>query len=524
MSLLVQLSHIDKAFGGSAIFEDISLSIHQGEIFALIGENGAGKSTLLNLLTRNLQPDKGEFYKTPDLTIGFLPQEIVVTDAISVRSYLEEGIEELEKKMAECLEDPHRLTEWAELHEKYEYLGGYKRIPIEKVLEGLKLKTHLLELPLSNLSSGQRVQVALAKSLIKNPDLLLLDEPTNYLDTEMLAWLEHTLLSRQGATVLVSHDRKFINTTCNRVIEIKNKNLVTFGGNYDFYLSERERLLEEQIKAYERQEEERKDLKQKIKALTFSKGKATAPTDRNLMAYDLRGGKYQKSEQRKGDALKTRLLEIESNLLEHPKPKTITGLRFTPTPLVSQVAIELQDVSKSYGDKLIFSHLSKVLSKGDRVVLTGPNGTGKTTLFKSILGITTIDDGEIRIAPTAKIAYLDQEITFPMDQTPREYFENRFQLTDESFRRELHKAALGTSDLIHRAFSSLSIGQRKRLMLLSLVLEKPNVLLLDEPTNHLDFLTLEAFEKALLNFEGAILAISHDATFIEKIATLEWQF
>lgn len=522
--LLVQFSHLFKSFGSIPLFEDISLSINQGDVFALIGENGAGKTTLLKLLTKAIAPDQGEFSTAPNLTVGFLPQEIIVSDpTIPVRAFLEEGLlSELEKKMDIALEKD-QLTEWAELHEKYEHLGGYRRVPIEKVLTGLKLETHLLDLELANLSSGQRVRVALAKALIENPDLLLLDEPTNHLDAEMLEWLENFLIARVGATVIVSHDRKFINATCNHVIELKEGKINCYGGNYDFYLIERERLIERQIKAYEAQEEERASLKQKIKAITFSKGKPPTPSDRNTMAYDHRGGNHQKSEARRLDALKARLAEIEAHPIQHPRLKSIRGLKFASVPLASTVAIELEDITKAFGSNILFSHFNKHLFKGDRIVLTGPNGSGKTTLLECIAGKIPVDSGKIHIAPTAKIAYLDQEIDeLPMDQTPLEYFESRFQLSEEALRRELHKAALGGADLIRRPFASLSVGQRKRLMLLSIVLERPNVLLLDEPTNHLDFLTLEAFETALLDFEGPILAVSHDATFIEKIATQKW--
>jgi ATPase subunit of ABC transporter with duplicated ATPase domains len=426
--------------------------------------------------------------------------------------------------MGACLEDPNRLSEWAELHEKYERLGGYRQVPIEQVLCGLKIESSLLDLPMSRLSSGQRVRTALAKALIENPDLLLLDEPTNHLDQEMIQWLEEALKQRAGACVIVSHDRKFLNAACNRLIEIKNGKLACYGGNYDFYLEEQERILERQLKAYEAQEEERADLKQKIKAITFSKGKAPPPKDRNIMAYDKKGEKHQKSLQHKLDAMKGRLEEIEANLLSHPKPKSIKGLKFAESSLTSSVAIELDHGGKAYGNRILFSGFCKSICKGDRILVTGPNGCGKTTLLKAIAGSLPLDEGTIRSAPTAKIAFLDQEVELlPMDQTPLQYFERKYQLSEEDLRRELHKAALGGSDLLRRSFSTLSTGQRKRMMLLALVLEKPNVLLLDEPTNHLDFMTLEAFEKTLLNFEGAIIAVSHDTTFIEKIATQEWK-
>jgi ATPase subunit of ABC transporter with duplicated ATPase domains len=523
--LLIQFSHLFKSFGSFSLFDDISLSINQGEIFALIGENGAGKTTLLQLLIGSSLPDAGHFSRAPHLTTGFLPQELSLPSSdISARAYIEEGIlSDLERRMTACLDDPDRLAEWSELHERYEQLGGYQRMPIEKVLKGLKLDVSLLDLPMTTLSSGQRVRVALAKALIENPDLLLLDEPTNHLDLEMLDWLEEMLRTRKGSTIIVSHDRKFLNATCNRLIEIKNGKMNCYGGNYDFYLKEQDRLLDRQMKAFEAQEEERALLKQKIKALTFSKGKAPPPKDRNIMVYDHRGEKHQKSLQRHLDVLKVRLAVIEANPLPNPKPKSIKGLRFLPTPLASTVTIELEHVSKAFGEKVLFSGFNKMICKGDRIVVTGPNGSGKTTLLRCIAGLLPVDAGQIRCAPTSKISYLDQEVELlPMEQTPLQYFDSKFSLSEEELRRELHKAAIGGSELLSRPFSTLSVGQRKRLMLLSLILEKPNVLLLDEPTNHLDFLTLEAFETALLNFEGAILAISHDSTFIEKIATQEW--
>lgn len=523
--LLIQFSHLFKSLGAFLLFDDISLSINQGEIFGLIGENGAGKTTLLQLLRGTSSSDAGHFSRAPHLTTGFLPQEVSLPSSdISARAYIEEGVlSDLERLMISCLDDPDRLAEWSELHERYEQLGGYQRIPIEKVLKGLKLEASLLDLPMATLSSGQRVRVALAKALIEKPDLLLLDEPTNHLDLEMLDWFKEMLRTWKGATIIVSHDRTFLNATCNRLIEIKNGKLTCYGGSYDFYLEQQERLLDRQIRVFEAQEEEKALLKQKIKAVTFSKGKAPPPKDRNIMAYDHKGEKHQKSLQRNLDVLKERLVEIEANPLLNPKPKCIKGLRFSPSLLASSVAIELEQISKEFCGKRIFFGFNKMICKGDRIVLTGPNGSGKTTLLRCIAGLLPVDAGQIRYAPTAKIAYLDQEVELlPMEQTPLQYFENKFNLSEEQLRRELYKAALGAAELLSRSFSTLSVGQRKRLMMLSLILEKPNVLLLDEPTNHLDFLTLEAFEIALLDFDGAIVAISHDSTFIGKIATQKW--
>ncbi len=523
--LLVQLSHIFKSFGLKPLLDDISLSIHRGDCFALIGENGTGKTTLLRLLSGLEPPDRGEINPITDLTLGFLPQVIVLKQSkMTVRQYIEEGpLKELEEKMNRSLDDPERLTEWARLHEEYEKRGGYQHEPLEKILHGLDFEMNL-DIPIASLSSGQRVCVAMIKALIENPDLLLLDEPTNHLDLDAISWLQKTLRNRKGATVIVSHDRKFLNETCNHLIEIHNGKLTRYEGSYDFYLEEKKRLIEDQINAYEAQRMKRSELKQQIRSMTFSKRKASPPSDRNVMAYDRRGELHQKSTQHTLDKLKAQLNEIENNPLSHPKPKSITGLKFSSEPLFSKVAVEFEYISKSFENKLLFSNFCKLLSKGDRIILTGANGSGKTTLLRIAKGLLTPDAGTIRIAPSAKIAYLDQEVEMlPMKQTPIAYFENQFGLNEEALRRALHMAALGGDDLLKCHFGSLSIGQRKRLMLLSLILQKPNVLFLDEPTNHLDLLTIEALEEALLNFEGAILAISHDQTFINKIGTNIWK-
>ncbi len=377
---------------------------------------------------------------------------------------------------------------------------------------------------MQELSSGQRTRIALAKALVDNPDLLLLDEPTNHLDQEMQSFLQKTLISRKGATVIVSHDRRFLNQTCNHLIELESGKLTCYTGNYDSFLQKKEKLIEKQMKEYSDQQQERTALKQKIKETTFSKKNPKLPTDRNFMAYDRRGEYHQKSIKHNLDALKSRLDEIEAHPLLHPCPKSIKGLYFSHKPLATAIAIECDRIRKAFGDKILFSEFSKTLKKNDRIILCGPNGCGKTTMLQCIAGIVPLDSGIIRKNPSVKIAYLDQEVDrIPKTLTPLRYFEDTFHLTEQELRRQLHMAALGGVELLNRPFSTLSTGQRKRIMLLSLVLEKPNVLLLDEPTNHLDLLTLEAFEKALLTFEGTILAVSHDQTFIDKIATEIWQ-
>ncbi len=525
--LLIQCTHAFKSFGTRSLFQGITLSVNQGEKFALIGENGCGKTTLLNILAGQQAFDDGKIQRAKDLTIGILPQEIVIIDPeISVRDYiLDSLLKELEYKMARLenhLDDPIYLAEWGELHEEYERKGGYQVFPVEEVLYHLKIDL-ALDLPMSSLSCGQRMRATLAKILINNPDIILLDEPTNHLDQEMVQWLQKMLYDRKGAAIIISHDRKFLNQTCNKLIEIQKGHLASFGGNYDFYLEEKEKRIQNQIKAYELQKEELKVLKEKLQSILYSRRAHKSSTDNNKLAFNQRGEGHQKSIQRAIENLKSKIEELEKKPLHHPRPKSITGIHFNVTPLNSNVAIAFENVSKSYENKVVLSSFTKILHKGERVVITGPNGSGKTTILATAAGFLSIDGGYIHKAPSAKVVYLDQEVLMlSMEQTPLEYYNDRFNLLEEDLVKELYKAGLGDFDLINRPFKTLSTGQRKRLMILSLILSNPNVLLLDEPTNHLDFLTLEALEKALLSFEGAILAVSHDTTFIEKIATNIW--
>lgn len=522
---LIQFTHLYKSFGNLSLFEEISLSVSTGEVFALIGENGVGKTTLLRVLLGEIIPDAGSKIQAPDLTIGYLPQEILIQDPEqTVREFLRKGpLFELEEKIAFCLQ-VGQLEEWEELHEAYERLGGYLGEPLEKVMLGLEIQESLLNSEMRFLSGGQRVRIALAKALMQNPSLLLLDEPTNHLDERTIHWLVETLKNRKGASIIVSHDRMFLNNACNRLFEISGGKIHRYGGSYDYYLSEKERDVERKIQEYQAQQEERSELKQKIKAMTFSRGKASRPSDRNVMAYDRRGEFHQKSLQHKLNRLKARLAEIETNLLSHPKPKSIKGLYFESMPLIATTVIEIRGIYKSFGKKEVFSGFSQTITQGEKVILVGPNGCGKTTLLNCIAKVVPLDRGEIILASSAKIFYLDQEMEYlPQEQTVLQYFEKNYNLSLEKMLSELHKAALGGAELLHKKFAELSVGQRKRFMLLSMILEKPNILLLDEPTNHLDFTTLEAFEKMLLKFSGVLIAVSHDTTFVQKIATQKWE-
>jgi ATPase subunit of ABC transporter with duplicated ATPase domains len=520
--LLVRASHIYLSFGSLQIFQGISFSIHEGNCFALIGENGSGKSTLLSLVTGVIKPDSGQIFSAQGISIELLPQEYTHDNVEeTVRTFLQKTIfADLEQRMKQSLET-NNLAVWEQLHEQYCAMDGYTQIPLESITSGLQIQG-LLDIPMRVLSGGQKKRVALAKALLNNPDLLLLDEPTNHLDSSSLTWLQRVIQSRKGSTIIVSHDRSFLNETCNTFIELQAGSLFRYGGNYDCYLQEHERAVQQQLHLYEQEQEQKKVLHKKISDLTHAKKRPGAPSDRNIMAYDARGEHHQKSLSRTLDILKKELEELEENPTPHPRPPTIKGLVF-PSRLREHVAIEIENISKQFSGKSLFSDFSATLCAGDKVIIRGENGCGKTTLLRCILREIGVDTGCIRYASGVTIGYLDQHVNqLPMNETPIHHFGHIFHLREDQIRSEFHKAGFSNSSVLNIPFGMLSVGQRKRCMLLYLVLQKPNVLLLDEPTNHLDFITLEAFEKALLNFEGALLAVSHDKRLNEKLGTTEW--
>jgi ATPase subunit of ABC transporter with duplicated ATPase domains len=457
-----------------------------------------------------------------------LPQELYDFNPLqTARDFLlDTPLRGLERKMTLLemnLDNPEVLIEWAELQVEFEQRGGYCSIPIEKVLFPLKIDL-ALDCLMGNLSGGERMRIALAKVLIEKSDLLLLDEPTSHLDLDMIIWLQTMLSESTNAAIIISHDRKFLNASCNRLLELSNGHLTSFGGSYDFYLQERENILQRQLKEYERQIEEKKCLKEKIHSLTFSQRAPKGPKDNNKLAYNHRGGGHQKAAQRAIENYKIKLAEMETQALQRPQTKIERGLNFSPNPLRDKWALKFEHVNKSYGSRSILTDFKGAILEGDRIVIRGPNGSGKTTLLEAVAGLLEIDSGKIHKHSSVKIGYLDQGVKLlPLDLTAAEYFVQYFQLSPEDVCKELYKAGLDGIDIIDRSFKTLSLGQRKRMMLLSLVLSRANVLLLDEPTNHLDFQTLEVLEKALLSFEGAILAVSHDQTFMGKIATEIWE-
>ncbi len=536
---LLKLSDVSKAYGPKEILQHVSLTISHGDRLAIIGENGVGKSTLARLITRIEFPDSGVIETAEALRIGYLPQEVegsgkecTVGEFLVGRCHsLRIRMEALEAGLAnkEVSEEVQRrlLGEWERCHEELQAAGGYDsghRCKI--VLGGLGLSGMDCSMPMAKISGGERSKVAFARLLLESPDLLVLDEPTNHLDIKAVEWLESFLSGYRGAVLMITHDRTFLNRVCNRLAELSPTahQLTLYTGNYDAFLEEKKRERERKLCEFVQWNEEKKALRQLIRAKSFAEAKPPPPKDGNTMAYDSRGEHFLRSKSRILRQAKGRLEELEAEKLTHPIPKAYRGIYFEPLELCSTVAIEAIGVSKSYEGRTLFTEVSFELQKKARIVLQGDNGCGKTTLMNVILGAVPLDGGRVKTAPSVKIGYLDQNLEmFPSEGTVGETLMGAFTISEGRVQEELHKTGLADAGLLRKTIGTLSLGQKKRLLLLYLMLSKCNVLFLDEPTNHLDLTILESLEAALKTFQGAVFAVSHDRRFIERVATDVWR-
>lgn len=537
---LIKFTDAKKSFGAQTILNGIFLSISQGDRIALIGENGSGKTTLAKVIVDREFLDSGSIERKPGIRIGYLPQdssylteqncsmEDYLLNALGDLAVVRERLRSLEQEFEYCSPSQEKLDEWNDLHEKWEKRGGYTLDSLySQVISGLGLSHLDLQQKIFRLSGGEKIRLVLAGLLLSAPDFLVLDEPTNHLDVSAVEWLENYLKNFSGAFLCISHDRLFLNRSINQILElsIETHQLKVYGGNYDCYLKERQAEKKRQLKAFEEQQEGIRNLKQFITTKTSSSTKAKGATDKNKMAYDRRGEKHLKSVKRSLDQAKLRLNDLEEAPLKHPIPKAMRGIAFQPQESHAHLVMEIQKISKSYEGRVVLKEISGEIHRGDRLVIQGPNGSGKTTFLKIILGMIEPDSGILKMASGCVLGYLEQTISLlPWDQTPIEWLRHHFSLSETELRSELHQTGLISEKSIKRKIGDLSLGQRSKLLILALMLSKANVLVLDEPTNHLDLGTLEELEEALVKFEGTVIAVSHDRWFTEKIATKVWDF
>lgn len=540
---ILQLDHITKAYNIKRVLEGASLLLNRGERVALVGENGTGKTTLAKIIVGHETSDSGTITFAKDATIGYLPQEVAGDDELSVQQYIERATGDLdrivqrmgnlEKRMGSVLDDEvlaQVLEEYGALQATYEQRGGYD-LParMEQVFAGLGITYIDAARQLQTLSGGERTRVALAGLLLQTPDLLVLDEPTNHLDFAGIDWLENYLAHYENAVLLITHDREFINRVANVITELSasTRQLTTYYGNYDDFLQQREAAYQHAVEAYNSQKNQIKALKRQIKQATHNQRSTkihhSAEGDKHI-----RYGKGQQADRTRSKQvrdLRGQLDELEVHPLKNPRHEWRVEFRFDPLPSSSSEPLRFMNLSKSFGAEVLFENLSSTIYNGERVVLVAPNGTGKTTLLRLIMGLIPAESGTVQQSPSTKIGYLDQDgETLDWNQTVLESFRHVLQGSDSELLAELHRSGLfSDASLGSKRIGDLSVGQRRKFGLARLIASRANLLLLDEPTNHLDPISLEALEAALLEFDGAMLAVSHDRRFVEKVATRIWR-
>lgn len=512
--ILLQLNKITKYYGADLILSNIKLEIQTGDKIAVVGRNGAGKSTLLKIIAGEMPFDSGEIVKPKDLTIGYLAQNTGLESTKSIWDEMLTVFEELrnieaelrniEQKMAAISSagDSHALQslmkEYDSLQHLYKENGGYQyEADIRSVLHGLRFADYDYSTKISVLSGGQKTRLALGKLLLKKPDLLILDEPTNHLDMETLNWLEQYLQHYNGAVLIVSHDRYFLDRVVNTVYEISRTVCTKYVGNYSTYLKQKAEAYERELKQFEKQQEEIARMKDFIQ--------------RNLA----RASTTKRAQSRR------KMLE-KMEILDRPAgDEKSASFSFEIEKQSGNDVLKAIDLSLSYDQKTpIVKNINFSINRKDSIALIGPNGVGKSTLLKTIINRLKPLSGKIQFGSNVQIGYYDQEQA-DLSSSKRvldELWDDYPEKTEKEIRTVLGNF-LFSGDEVLKTVSSLSGGEKARLALAKLMLKKSNFLIMDEPTNHLDLDSKEVLENALINFPGTILFVSHDRYFINKIAT-----
>lgn len=511
--ILLQASHIYKSYGTEKILEDVTLTVQDNERIGLVGANGAGKSTLLKIINGEVEPDQGQVFKAKGVSIGYLAQDGGLESRRTIWKELlesfrpllnqEEELRKLEIQMGDpsVIADKKRYRQvsekYAALAEEFHNAGGYSyRAGIQSVLQGLKFVDDEYNTVISSLSGGQKTRLALAKLLMLKPDILILDEPTNYLDMETMAWLEKYLQSYPGAILVVSHDRYFLDNLMNVIFELENHRITRYNGNYSRFLKLKARRLEQQLAEYKKYQAEKARLEEFVQ--------------KNI-ARDSTSGRA-----------KARQKQLEKmQPVEAPVTSTNNvGISFGIRRKSGKEVLTVQDLAVGYRGKTVARNINFQIGRGQRVALLGPNGTGKTTLLKTIAGDLFPIKGDITEGFHVSMGYHDQEQeSLSGHKTVLDELWDQYPGMDEKDVRGVLGRFLFTGDDVFKEVSALSGGERARLALAKLMCQEANFLILDEPTNHLDIYSREALEDALTEYPGTLLFVSHDRYFLNKIAT-----
>jgi len=539
--MLLTVRGLIKSYGAINVLQSISLVMNQGDRVGLVGPNGVGKSTLLRILMRQEEADEGTFTYAPSVEVGYLPQNTpdfygrsiqdLILEAIGHLRQLEEHMRRLEAEMSSRTGEEQLATlleEYGHASATYQDAGGYDLdYRIDTILAGLHIDYLPREREVQTLSGGERARIGLAALLLRSPDLLLLDEPTNHLDIASLQWLEGYLTEYRGGILMVSHDRQFLNRTVNRICEIDEHEhrLKEYTGNYDIYVEAKAAERRKWEEEYERQEEEIRDLRKRIKeAAAHARRNYHAPRDNDRFSKHYYEQSVQHTQSRTVKTAEVQLARIEADPIPKPPKILRVSSHFQGEAIETREVLRIQGVSKSWGERRVLDNVELTVAPDARIMLTGPNGAGKSTLFKLIVDQERPDSGEIQIAPGARIGYLPQD---PEDLNPAKTVLETYRYGQIGYEGEFVARLIGYGlfrlEDMDKTVRQLSLGQQRKLEIACLMAQAPNVLLLDEPTNYISLDVLEAFEAAILNFPGPVLAISHDRWFIQRFDGMWWE-
>jgi ATPase subunit of ABC transporter with duplicated ATPase domains len=507
---MITFSNIQKQYGKQLIFVEASFQLNPGEKVGLVGPNGAGKTTLFRMIVGDESPDDGDVSVPKKLTIGYFRQDV---EEMQGRSVLDEAIagsgrvgdlhHELEH-LQQALEDPAQfddmdriLERFGEVQEEYEHLGGYTlEAQAREVLHGLGFKDDQIDGDVGALSGGWKMRVALARVLLGRPDVLLMDEPTNHLDLESIIWLEQFLKDYTGSLLMTSHDREFMNRIVTKIAEIDAGEIIVYSGNYDFYVRERTIRETNQQAAFARQQ--------------------------SMLAKEQRFIERFKTHAAKAAQVQSRIKALDKiEKIELPKKRQVVKFDFRVPPRSGDQVAVIEDLHKSYGKRVIYDGFSLTIRRGEHWAVMGRNGAGKTTLLKMIAGATNPDSGSVRLGASLNMGYFAQQSLDVLDPdlTIIEHLQKDFPGDGLGSLRSLAGAFQFSGDDVDKKIRSLSGGEKSRLAMARMLYNPPNFLILDEPTNHLDLATKEMLVEGLKDFEGTMIFVSHDRTFLRGLGT-----
>ena len=514
---MISIEGLTVEFGGFTLLDKITYVINKRDRIALVGKNGAGKSTMLKIIAGLQQPTSGVVNRPKDITIGYLPQQMQLSDCRTVTeeaalafSHIQEMQERLDQMNAELAErTDYESDAYQELIDRISQVSeqlalsgsGNYLAEIEKTLLGLGFLRSDFDRPTSEFSGGWRMRIELAKLLLQRPDVLLLDEPTNHLDIESIQWLETFLATRANAVVLVSHDRAFIDNVTNRTIEISLGHIYDYRVNYSKYVQLRAERLEQQQRAYENQQKQIQDTEAFIERFRYKATKSVQVQSRIKQ--------LEKIERIEVD-------EVDNSRLR---------LRFPPAPRSGDYPVIAKDLGKSYGDHVVFAHADFTIKRGEKVAFVGKNGEGKSTLVKCIMGEIPYD-GELKIGHNVKIGYFAQNQAQLLDESVTVFDTiDRVAVGDIRTKiRDILGAFMFGGEASDKKVKVLSGGEKTRLAMIRLLLEPVNLLILDEPTNHLDMRTKDVLKQALKEFDGTLIVVSHDREFLDGLVSKVYEF